>query len=198
MGAFEEAKEWLVESLGMWWPGADEGKLRDAAAWRDFADAVADVRQATNGKAGALIENNRGEAIEAFEVFWHRYCQGCQGRLNDLEQAARDLTTGLEDFADEIEDVKNKIDNQIAISAVTIAAGIGLAFFTAGAASGAAGAAATAIVRFAASLGVAVSGTAAHTAASQPCGAGRFVGFPAAPAQDADHPVRFEVGAPDL
>ncbi|MBN3929858.1 hypothetical protein IQ279_09430 [Streptomyces verrucosisporus] len=37
MGAFEEAEEWLVESLGMWWPDADEGKLLDAAtAWRDL------------------------------------------------------------------------------------------------------------------------------------------------------------------
>jgi len=172
MGAFEEAKEWLVESMGMWWPDADEGKLRDAAgAWRDFADAVVDVRQVTNGKASALIENNEGEAIDAFEIFWHRYCQGGGGWLNDLEQAARDLAKALDDFADEVEDVKDKIDTQIAISAATIAAGIGLAVATAGAASGAAVAAATAIIRFAASLGVAVSTTAARITATTLVGA---------------------------
>lgn len=172
MGAFEEAKEWLVESVGMWWPDADEGKLRDAAtAWRDFADAVQDVRQATNGKAGPLIENNSGEAIDAFEVFWHRYCHGGRGWLNDLEQAARDLATALDDFANDIEDVKDEIDTHIAISAATIAAGIGLAVVTAGAASGAAVAAAATITRLAASLGVAVSTTAARIAATTLTGA---------------------------
>jgi hypothetical protein len=172
MGAFEEAKEWLIESLGMWWPDADEGKLREAAtAWRDFADAVADVRQATGGKAGALIANNEGEAIDAFEVFWHRYCQGGSGWLNDLERASRDLATALDDFAGDIEDVKDEIDTQIAISAATIVAGIGLAFFTAGAASGAAVAAATTITRLAASLGVTVSATAARIAATTLTGA---------------------------
>ncbi|WP_238419525.1 WXG100 family type VII secretion target [Streptomyces taklimakanensis] len=172
MGAFEEAKEWLVETMGMWWPDADEGKLRDAAtAWRDFADTVQDVRQATGGKAGALIENNRGEAIDAFEVFWHRYCHGGRGWLNDLEQAARDMATALDDFANDIEDVKNEIDTHIAISAATIVAGIGLAVVTAGAASGAAVAAATTITRLAASLGVAVSANAARIAATTLTGA---------------------------
>ncbi len=172
MGAFEEAKEWLVEAMGMWWPDADEGKLREAAgAWRDFADAVVEVRQAANNKAGALIENNSGEAIDAFEVFWHRYCQGGRGWLNDLERAARDMATALEDFADDLEDVKDKIDVQIAISAATIVAGIGLAVATAGAASGAAVAAATTITRLAASLGVAVSTNAARIAATTLVGA---------------------------
>ncbi|PJE98245.1 hypothetical protein CUT44_08225 [Streptomyces carminius] len=172
MGAFEEAKEWLVESVGMWWPDADEGKLRDAAgAWRDFADAVADVRQATNGRATALIANNDGEAIDAFEVFWHRYCDGGRGWLNDMEQAARDLAKALEDFADEIEGVKDEIDTQIAISAAVIVAGIGLAVATAGVASGAAAATAATITQTAASLGVAVSTTAARIAATTLVGA---------------------------
>ncbi|HZG03212.1 MAG TPA: hypothetical protein VE546_06540, partial [Streptomyces sp.] len=112
-----------------------------------------------------------GEAIDAFEIFWHRYCQGGGGWLNDLEQAARDLAKALDDFADEVEDVKDKIDTQIAISAATIAAGIGLAVATAGAASGAAVAAAATITELAASLGVAISTTAARIAATTLVGA---------------------------
>ncbi|MDJ0369460.1 hypothetical protein QMK19_07180 [Streptomyces sp. H10-C2] len=166
MGAFEEAKEWLVETMGMWWPDGDEGKLRQAAtAWRTYADAVGDVRAATNSSAGTLIHHNKGEAIDAFDGFWRRYSGGGKGWLEDQEAAARQMAKALDDLADEIADVKDKIDTQLEISAVVIAAGIGLAFFTAGLAAGAAATAAAAMVDFAASMGMVVGTTAARIAA---------------------------------
>jgi hypothetical protein len=40
----DEAKHILMK-MGLWWPDADSGKLRDAAdAWRVFAKAVDDAR----------------------------------------------------------------------------------------------------------------------------------------------------------
>ncbi|MEV6398028.1 hypothetical protein AB0M39_25185 [Streptomyces sp. NPDC051907] len=172
MGAFEEAKEWLVESMGMWWPDGDEAKLRKAAtAWRNYADAVKNVRIATNTNATTLIHNNKGEAIEAFDEFWRRYSNGEKGWLQDLEGSARQMAQALEDLADDIEDVKDKIDTQLAISAGVIVAGIGLAFFTAGLAAGAAATAAATIVEFAAGMGVVISTTAARIAATALVGA---------------------------
>ncbi|MET7538042.1 DUF6531 domain-containing protein [Streptomyces sp. NPDC005507] len=173
MGAFEEAKDYVVEHLGMWWPNGDEGKLRDAAqAWRDFADAVDDVAAASNRKARSLIHHNKGEAIEAFEIFWDRYHKAEDvGWLDDIAKASRAMAKGLDKLADEIDGVKTKIDHRLEISAAVIAAGIGLAFLTAGLASGAAVAAATAIVDFAAGLGVTVSTTVATIAGTTLAGA---------------------------
>jgi RHS repeat-associated protein len=173
MGAFEEAKEYLVESVGMWWPNGDEGKLRDAAqAWRDFADAVDDVNSVTDRSSRSLIHHNSGEAIEAFEIFWNRYHKKSEvGWLDNVSKAARAMAKGLDKLAEEIEGIKTKIDHRLEISAVVIAAGIGLAFFTAGLASGAAVAAATAMVDFAAGLGVTVSTTVATIAGTTLAGA---------------------------
>ncbi|MEC4016983.1 WXG100-like domain-containing protein [Streptomyces sp. H27-D2] len=171
MGAFEEAKEWLVESVGMWWPDGDEHKLRQAAdAWRTYADAVDDVRAASNRKAAALIHNNKGEAIEAFDAFWHRYQHGDKGWLQDLEGSARDMADGCDKLADAIADAKDTIDTQLWISAAAIAAGIALTALTGGLAAGAAVTATTLMIDTAAAAGVALSTTAARI------GAGVLVG----------------------
>ncbi|MGW8376911.1 RNase A-like domain-containing protein [Streptomyces sp. ODS28] len=169
MGAFEEAKEWLVETMGMWWPDADEDKLREAAtAWRTFADAVGDVTQAANPKAREVIHHNTGQAIDAFEIFWNRYYGegGGKGWLHDLEKAARDMAHGLDEFANKIEEVKDDIDTQLAIDAAVIAAGIGLSVVTFGAGAAASASATTAMVEMASSLGVSVSTTVARIAAT--------------------------------
>jgi hypothetical protein len=72
----DEAKKILMK-MGLWWPDADTGKLRDAAdAWRTFADAVDDVRGPANSAAMSIIHHNKGEAVETFEKFWGRYAKG--------------------------------------------------------------------------------------------------------------------------
>ncbi|MGP4001327.1 WXG100 family type VII secretion target [Streptomyces sp. 8N706] len=167
MGAFEEAKEYLVEALGMWWPDADEGKLREAAdAWRTFADEVHGVRGATNSKAQDIITQNKGDSVEAFDEFWRRYHHGNKGWLKDLEDASRSMAKALDDFADDISGAKSQIDTQLEITAAVIVAGIGLSLLTAGLASGASAAAATTIVDMAATLGVSVSTGVARLAAT--------------------------------
>lgn len=167
MGAFEEAKEWLVEKMGMWWPDADEGKLREAARhWRDFAEVAGDVTQATNTRSGTLIRTNSGEAIDTFEVFWNRYYRAGNGWLADLERTARSVANLLDKYADEVDQAKKDIDNQLAIDATVIAASIALAIPTGGASAGGGAAAATAMVRFAAARGIALSAATAEILAA--------------------------------
>lgn len=167
MGAFEEAKEWLVEKMGMWWPDADEGKLREGARhWRDFAEAVGDVTQATNVESGTLIQTNSGEATDTFEVFWNRYYHAGEGWLADLERTARAIASLLDKYANEVDQAKKDIDNQLAIDATVIAASIALAIPTGGASAGAGGAAAAAMIRFAASRGLALSAATAEIVAT--------------------------------
>ncbi|WP_234384925.1 DUF6531 domain-containing protein [Streptomyces sp. MMG1121] len=149
--------------MGLWWPEADPDKLRDAAnAWRAFADAVDDVRAPVNRSASSIIHNNTGESIEAFHKFWDRYAKGKDGGwLSDLAKSSRDMATALDKFAHAIDDAINKLWTRIAIDAVVIAGGITLAVLTAGIASGAAAAAADAVIEFGATIGVGVTGAVA-------------------------------------
>ncbi|MFB0616113.1 DUF6531 domain-containing protein [Streptomyces sp. AGS-58] len=151
----------------MWWPEADSGKLRAAAkAWRAFADSVDDVRAPVHRGASSIIHNNTGESIEAFEKFWGRYAKDQDGGwLSDLAKSSREMAKALEKFADAIDDAINKLWTQIGIDAAVIAGGVTLAFLTAGLASGAAVAAADAVIEFGATMGVAVTTTVAEIAA---------------------------------
>ncbi|MFF7880558.1 RHS repeat-associated core domain-containing protein [Streptomyces sp. NPDC020794] len=166
MSVEDEAKKILLK-LGLWWPDANSGSLRAAAtAWRTFADAVDDVRGPVHTSASSLIHHNSGESIDAFEKFWSRYAKGKDaGWLSDLAESSRAMAKALDKFADAIDDAINKLWTQIGIDAAVIAGGVALAFFTAGLASGAAVAAADAIIEFGATMGIAVSATVAEIAA---------------------------------
>ncbi|MFF9406468.1 hypothetical protein ACF1B0_13230 [Streptomyces anandii] len=158
MSVEDEARHILLK-MGLWWPEADPGRLREAAkAWRAFADAVDDVRAPVHRSASGIIHHNTGESIEAFHKFWDRYAKGKDGGwLSDLAKSSRELAGALEKFADAIDDAINKLWTRIAIDAVVIAGGVALAVVTAGIATGAAAAAAEAVAEFGATIGVGVS-----------------------------------------
>ncbi|WP_229816322.1 RHS repeat-associated core domain-containing protein [Streptomyces lucensis] len=162
----EDTARHILLKLGMWWPEADSGKLRDAAkAWRTFAGAVDDVRSPVHRSASSIIHHNTGESIEAFDKFWGRYAKDQDGGwLKDLADSSREMAKALDKFADAIDDAINKLWTQIGIDAAVIAGGVTLAFFTAGLASGAAVAAADAVIEFGATMGIAVSTTIAEIA----------------------------------
>jgi YD repeat-containing protein len=162
----DEARKILLH-LGLWWPEADSEKLREAAtAWRTFAGAVDDLRAPVHRSASSVIHHNTGESIEAFGKFWGRYAKDKDGGwLSDLADSGREMAKALDKFADAIDDAINKLWTQIGIDAAVIAGGVALAFFTAGLASGAAVAAADAIIEFGAGMSVAVSTTVAEIAA---------------------------------
>ncbi|SPE52076.1 Cell wall-associated polypeptide CWBP200 [Streptomyces netropsis] len=167
MSFADEAKN-ALEKIGLHWPDGDPGKLRKAAAaWQTFADSVDAVRTPVNNTAGALIRNNKGEAIDAFEVFWSRYAgDGGKGWLSDIAKAAREMATGLEKLAKAIEDAVDKLQNALAINGAVIVAGFGLAAFTLGASAEASAVAAAGIIRLGATMGVTISAVAAEIAAT--------------------------------
>ncbi|MEU7560939.1 DUF6531 domain-containing protein [Streptomyces eurythermus] len=163
----EDKARHILLKLGLWWPEADSDKLRDAAkAWRTFANAVDDVRSPVHRSASSIIHHNTGESIEAFEKFWGRYAKDQDGGwLSDLAKSSREMAKALEKFADAIDDAINKLWTRIGIDAAVIAGGVALAFFTAGLASGAAVAAADAVIEFGATMGIAVTTTVAEITA---------------------------------
>ncbi|MFD7485327.1 RNase A-like domain-containing protein [Streptomyces mirabilis] len=166
MSVADKARKVLQDVTGMWWPDADEGGLRDAAkAWRDFADDVEGVTAAANKAARSLIENNKGEAISAFDdPFWRRYYYDKHGWLKDLSDAARDMAKALDAYADAVHHAKKKLEHELEIVGGTILVGTGLAIFTGGLSEGPALAAATTVTELASTLGIAVSAEVASIA----------------------------------
>lgn len=159
MSVADKARKVVQDMTGMWWPAADEGGLRDAAkAWRDFAEDVDDVTSAANKAARSLIENNKGEAISAFDdPFWRRYYHDGDGWLKDLADGARDMAKALDAYADAVHSAKKKLEHELEIVGATLVAGTALAIFTAGMSEGAAVAAAATVTELAGTLGVTVT-----------------------------------------
>ncbi|MGP3944070.1 RHS repeat-associated core domain-containing protein [Streptomyces sp. 6N106] len=165
----EDKAKALLMKLGMWWPDANSGTLRHAAdAWRTFADSVDDVRVATDKAATTLIHHNKGEAIDAFEIFWGRYAKGKdEGWLSNLAKSARNMAKALDKFADTVDDAIEKLWTQISIDAVALVGGGLLTIVTGGASDGVA----AEIIAMAAGLGVAVEEAVAVIAAEMLTGA---------------------------
>ncbi|MGK5730285.1 DUF6531 domain-containing protein [Streptomyces sp. URMC 124] len=152
--------------MGLYWPDGDADKLRKAAkAWRTFAGKVETIRTPVNNQATSLIHNNKGEAIEAFEVFWHRYAKGSEdGWLHDLADSAKKMADGLEKLAHAIDKAMDDLWDKIIEDLVVLGAAVTIAVATGGALAGPAATAATAIVEAGAALGIVVSTTVAEVA----------------------------------
>ncbi|MGW3205440.1 DUF6531 domain-containing protein [Streptomyces sp. NPDC001135] len=159
MSAADKAKQIVQDLTGMWWPAADEDGLRDAAkAWRQFADDIEDVLSAANKSARGIIDNNKGEAISAFDdPYWRRYYYNGHGWLKDMADAARGMAKALDKYADVVHKAVKKLEHELEIVGATIVAGTALAIFTAGISEGAAAAATASIVELAGTLGIEVS-----------------------------------------
>ncbi|MFH8679520.1 hypothetical protein [Streptomyces lydicus] len=165
MSAADKAKEVVQDLTGMWWPEGDEDKLRESArAWRNFAEDVKDITAATHKSAQDVIDNNKGQSIEAFASFWRKYHGGDKGYLDDIAEAARDMAKALDKFADQIAEAKKKIEHELEIAGAVLVAGTALALFTGGISEVAAAGATEAIVAAAGTAGVAVSATVAEIA----------------------------------
>ncbi|MET9072779.1 DUF6531 domain-containing protein [Streptomyces sp. NPDC004232] len=159
MSAADKAKQIVQDMTGMWWPAADEDGLRAAAkAWRDFADDIETVMTAANRTARGIIEDNKGEAISAFDdPYWRRYYNNGHGWLKDMADGARDMAKALDKYADAVHHAVVKLEHELEIVGATIIAGTALAIFTAGISEGAAAAATAGVVELAGTLGVEVS-----------------------------------------
>ncbi|NUR03862.1 MAG: hypothetical protein HOY79_47330 [Streptomyces sp.] len=158
MSVADKARKVVQNMTGMWWPDADEDGLREAArAWRAFAEDVEDIQAVANKAARALIEDNKGESIDAFDKFWRRYYDHGRGWLKDVPDAARDMAKSLDAYADAVHGAKKHLEHELEIVGATLVAGTALAVFTAGLSEGAAAAAAVTVTELAASLGAAVT-----------------------------------------
>ncbi|MDI2132183.1 DUF6531 domain-containing protein [Yinghuangia seranimata] len=154
----DEALEKVIKLTGMYWPEADEDKLREAArAYRTMADAIDGVRGASTAKTQSVTQNNRGPAIDNLGKFWAQYDSSGAGWLPETAKACHANADALDKLAQHTEDTKDKLKVEVMAVAATILAGAALAIGTGGISGAAATAAADGLVSLAAGVGVEMS-----------------------------------------
>nr|WP_067071337.1 hypothetical protein [Carbonactinospora thermoautotrophica] len=113
----------VLDLLGFTWPQANEDKLEDCArAWRDFADEVEHVLADADRVARAVVAENHGASIAAFEAYWPRLGGG-SGQLREAADAARLVAEVLEGFAEAVRWAKRLVLAQLVACAASLAAG---------------------------------------------------------------------------
>jgi hypothetical protein len=147
---------------GLWWPAADPGKLRAAAAaWRRLAADVEQVTAAASAVVRQVGAENHGQGITAFEAYWSSRWLGGSGCLPAVMEAARGLAQALDSYAEAVQRAQDRIKELIAAAATAAIIGIGLTVLTVGISDVAAGAVAGSLVAAAAAVGLELSAEAA-------------------------------------
>lgn len=133
--------EQVLAKVGLWWPDADEGQLREAAnRWRELANAIDAATLDASGAAARVREATSGTAAVAFCDFWARYDGACDGYLPSAANSCRQLAEGCDAYADAVADAKRKLEELAVEIGATLVVGAALAFFTFAASEAAAGA----------------------------------------------------------
>jgi hypothetical protein len=143
---------------GLWWPAADPGNLREAAAiWRSLAAELESVSGAASAVIGGVAAQNQGQSIDALEAYWGRRWAGGSGALPAVAEGARALADGLERYAGAVEQARARIQELIAAAATAVIIGVALTVLTVGISDVAAGLVAGSLVAAAAAVGIELS-----------------------------------------
>lgn len=171
MSGQDTAKQ-ILAKVGVWWPEADEHKLDEAAAaFRALAIDLDAAASAGTTAATAVTNAYTGAAADAFNSFWGRYDGSEQAYLPAAAAAARSIADGLDRYAAAVRKAKSQLQEKAIEIGATLAAGAGLAIFTFGISEAVAATAAAALVDFAATIGIEVSGVVAEIAGTAFAGA---------------------------
>jgi len=166
--------EQVAHKLGIPWPSAEEGQLRQAATAFDAAAKAVDAqRQVCTAKVRSVTASNTGGGLEQFASFWGRYdgSGAGGGAMPATATALRDTASALRQFADEVQKTKDSIRHKVEIAGAALVVGAIAAVFTLGASAAVATAAAEALAAFAVAAGVALSETVAAIIAGALVGA---------------------------
>ncbi|WP_457189532.1 HNH/ENDO VII family nuclease [Nocardioides sp. P5_E3] len=121
---------------GYAWPGADTGRLGEAASAWDAAASSLDRLSVYCDVAKTQLGNQRSPEIPAAKAAIGEVKQGAA----DIAGACRELASACRDYANQVEETKSTVkglmkDLAIEVGATAVVAGIG-SFFTAGLAAG--------------------------------------------------------------
>ncbi len=168
----EDTVREVIAKVGLWWPAADEDKLRAAAtAYRAFATDIDGLAQRANTAATAVTTANQAASIDQFRTLWQNYDGSYQGYLPGLASGARAMASACEQFADAVVQAKDKVRELAIEIGATLVVGAVLAIFTFSLSADAAVAVSATLVAEAAAIGVTLSETAAMIVATALVGA---------------------------
>ncbi len=152
----------VIAKVGLWWPDADEGQFKQAAAaWDRLATEIDRVCATGLAAAQHLKATNSGVAVDAFAELWDKYGGDGQGYLSTTANASRQMAAALRQYAEVVHQAKRKIEELAVTIGATLIAGTALAFFTFGISDAAAAATTAALVE----AGLVVEGTVAAAVA---------------------------------
>jgi len=135
---------WILDLIGIDWPNVDEDDYREMAdSLRSFATEIDDHTADTHQAVQAMLGENAGLAVEAFEAHWGKVSGE---HIHQLAEGCRLVATVLDAVAIVIEGAKIAAIAQLVILAAEVIAAQAAAVFTLGA-SEAAAAAATQLTR---------------------------------------------------
>ncbi|NMO88666.1 hypothetical protein [Actinomycetospora sp. TBRC 11914] len=154
----------VASTIGLWWPAADEARLREAAdVWDRLAGAVDAASAAGRDAAGRTTTAGwGGDAAATAAEAWGRQ----DGALGGEAADARRLAGTLREYAGAVEDAKRQIEDLVAVAGGLLVAGGVAAIVTGGLTEVAAAAVTAELVSAAAAVGVELSATVAGIAGS--------------------------------
>ncbi|MDQ1530086.1 MAG: hypothetical protein QOE37_191 [Microbacteriaceae bacterium] len=144
--------------VGLWWPAADEQRLRDAAeVWDRLAGAVDAASAAGHDASGRTTAAWSGEAASTAVQAWGRQEAALAAQATD----ARRVAAALRQYAGAVEDAKRQVEELVAAVGATIVVGGVTAAFTFGIGEAVAAGVTAELVSAAAAVGVELSSTVA-------------------------------------
>lgn len=147
-----------ASTVGLWWPAADEQRLRDAAGvWERVATALDAAAAGGTDAATRAASAWQGEAAAAAARAWHQQAEALAGQATD----ARRVAGALREYADAVADAKRRVEELVAAAGATLLVGTVAAVATMGIAEAAAAGVTAGLVSAAAAVGVELSGTVA-------------------------------------
>jgi hypothetical protein len=145
-------------TVGLWWPAADEQRLRDAAeVWDHLAGAVDAASGAGRDAMTRTTTAWSGEAASAATRAWGGQDEVLATQATD----ARRVAAALREYAGAVVDAKRQVEELAAAVGATLVVGGVTAFFTFGISEGVAAGVTAELVSAAAAVGVELSSTVA-------------------------------------
>lgn len=149
------------EILTEFWPQGDPKKLRQAAKdWKHLAELVSRLGTEGDKRVQRVTASSSSSAVESFAANWAKVHDGCATSgplLNSVTNAAYKLGAACESYAQEVEDLRDTLEDLAIAAGLVAGAGIVLTVFTFGISDVAAAGGEAAIVAEAGTAAVAMT-----------------------------------------
>ncbi|MFB7619463.1 restriction endonuclease fold toxin-2 domain-containing protein [Kitasatospora sp. NPDC056181] len=124
------------EILAKFWPQGDPAKLRQAAKdWKHLAELISRLGVEGDKRVQRVSASSSSDAVDSFVANWAKVHDGCATSgplLNSITNAAYKLGVACESYAQEVEDLRDTLENLAIAAGIVAGAGIALTVFTFG------------------------------------------------------------------